>query len=426
MKKYILLAVASTALVCSCEQSKPIVASVEDVETAVMFDTYSSSVVTRSETWTLDKMKNSGFGVFAFDQQQMKLTDYSKLNYQPDFMYNQKVSFDKKGWTYEPVKYWPNNEGALVSFFAYAPYTDEFDDYVADADGKFVANQDTHTITPDSNTYLQTVTATKKTGLRLLLGYDHNGPGIEYTRPEDPREGVDLMWGALDGTNHCPYDLDKPKINEKIKFNFKHALSRLDFYVQVWDDAVSPDGKNNALAPNTTITIKSVTLKGNIASTGTLRLYDGSWSINKEDVGNVAFLRKDSADESDFTELVFSGLDGEEAVKKIPLLKSTESNIAKNNKDNYVTLIPGAKFYIEIVYDVKTVDEHNPKNTSVVTNTITSTTEKDKLYELVQGNAYTFNLMLGMTSVKFDATVTDWENVKSEENVDLPANHNEE
>ncbi|MBQ9660456.1 MAG: hypothetical protein IJV37_04230, partial [Bacteroidales bacterium] len=75
----------------------------------------------------------SGFGVFACYTGAHK---YSESSVSPDFMYNQKVTYNPgiPAWEYSPVKYWPNGEGEpvgetgenphYVSFFAYAPYSD--------------------------------------------------------------------------------------------------------------------------------------------------------------------------------------------------------------------------------------------------------------------------------------------------------------
>ena len=40
----------------------------------------------------------------------------------PNFMNNQKVTFDGSNWTYEPVKYWPSDEEDKVDFYGYYPY----------------------------------------------------------------------------------------------------------------------------------------------------------------------------------------------------------------------------------------------------------------------------------------------------------------
>ena len=42
----------------------------------------------------------------------------------PDFMYNQKVTYDGARWSYSPTAYWPQREGARVNFYAYYPWDD--------------------------------------------------------------------------------------------------------------------------------------------------------------------------------------------------------------------------------------------------------------------------------------------------------------
>ena len=78
--------------------------------------------------------ETSGFGVFGC---YTGLHRYADSNVQPDFMYNEHLTWSDalEHWTYSPVKYWPNGEGETqdglvtgqfphyVSFFAYAPYS---------------------------------------------------------------------------------------------------------------------------------------------------------------------------------------------------------------------------------------------------------------------------------------------------------------
>ena len=105
--------------------------------------------------------------------------------------------------------------------------------------------------------------------------------------------------------------------------------------------------------------------------------------------------------------------------------------IMKDDKDidNFVMVMPGTKFYIQITYDVITVDPTNPKNNSTVTNVVKTTDSNavaenatDGTYTLEQGKAYNFHLNIGMTTVKFDAEVEDWSVVTNE--VALPENKN--
>jgi len=412
MKKILLFAASAAAILCSCnkeQEGKSLEASALDGETPIVFDNYVNQ--TKSTTLNADSVKTLGFGVFAFSQEQVTLKEYAKANYVPNFMYNQQVTNDGTGWKYSPVKYWPNNPGAMVSFFAYAPYISKL-------------NEDKYTITPDTNTYLQEVVPTTPECLRLVLGYDHNGPGIEYNLPADPTYGVDLMWGQEKGQTYCPCDKKKPSVGEKIQFQFKHALSRLDFDLQVVVDDTTGTPNNNALAKGTKIKVKSVALKGNFASKGTLRLYDGTWNISNTDYTNIVF----SEGMNQFADTVENYITDSLAIEPVALLKGEHYTGEKNN---YLMLIPGAKFFIEIVYEVTTTDAANPKNNSVVTNTIRSYDSNAKVtpaaadgyFTIKQGNAYTFHLVLGMTSVKFDADVEPWVELGNEYVVDLPENY---
>ena len=74
---------------------------------------------------------SGGFGVFGC---YTGLHKYYDVDAQPDFMYNEHVTWNGSAWIYSPLKYWPNGEGAVdgntgeaphyVSFMAYAPYSD--------------------------------------------------------------------------------------------------------------------------------------------------------------------------------------------------------------------------------------------------------------------------------------------------------------
>lgn len=435
MKKMILFAafVGLAFVSCNNEAVTDDLKNVADEPMAVGFGVYTNTTATRAESLAADNIKaaGKGIGLFAFEQEQADLAAYSKANFQPNFMFNQQLTWDAVNsvWEYSPIKYWPNNLGANVSFFAYAPYTTSF-------------SNDSFIQTPETNSYLNEVVPDAN-GLRLILGYDFNGPGIEYNMPIDPTKGIDLMWGAekkdpVPATPYCPYNKTKPDITDKIEFQMKHALSRLAFTIQVVTDKVSvaADGTGNVpLAANTTIKIKRVSLVGNFANRGTLRLYDGSWNVANGDNQTLQFVENPghvvdgtSQEADQFAPTVEEGLDGVDALAAIPLLKSTDGL----NKDNYVMAIPGAKFYIEIEYDVITVDPADAKNNSVVTNVISSLTAgggtvdpttglEDGKFVLKAGTAYMFNLKIGMTSVKFDVQTDAW-TAGTEYQVDLPKN----
>lgn len=433
MKKFFYLALAAAAM-ASCSSDESITSpevTAEAAGDAVSFGVYTQK--TRSTIEDNGTIKNNGFGVFAFSQMTEPIAFYSKQNYLPNFMYNQKVAYDTptSEWVYAPIKYWPNNPGALVSYYAYGPYFPEF-------------NEDLYTFTPESNDYSNEYETIPNKNVRLILGYDAYGPAIEYTRSSDALQGVDLLWGAdkklvTAGTTPLtsPVDCPKPNVDDKIEFCFKHAMSRLHFNIQVWPDEAPTTGTDvsnasEGLADGTTIVIKKVELIGNLWNKGTLRLYDGQWKHDKGDFSNLVF------EGDDFSDAVKAGITGTVAAKEIDLLKGGPSlvdGVVKDDKDidNFVMVMPGSEFAIQITYDVITKDPTNPKNTSVVTNVIKSTdpnaaTKPDTFpqnagkYSIEQGKAYNFHLNIGMTSVKFDAEVELWDIETGE--IALPDNTN--
>lgn len=437
MKKFFYLALAAAAM-ASCSSDESITSpevTAEAAGDAVSFGVYTQK--TRSNVVYESTVQQNGFGVFAFSQMQEPIASYSKQNFMPNFMFNQKVTYDTPSseWTYKPVKYWPNNYGALVSFYAYAPYLEAF-------------NNDSLIYTPESNDYTYENKTLKDKNVRLVLGYDSFGPAIEYTRSSKATDGIDLLWGAdkttvtvegADPNAKAPVDKEKLAVDKKIEFAFKHAMSRLHFNVQVWPDepgttAGDVTNASNPLEDGTTIVIKKVELIGNIWNKGSLRLYDGQWKHDKGDFSNLVF------EGDDFSDAVKAGLKGDDAQKEIDLLvgESMENGAMKDESsiDNFVMLMPDSKFFIQITYDVITEDPANPKNTSVVTNVIKSTDanaafnpaditaasgDNRGYFNLVQGKAYNFHLNIGLTSVKFHATVEEWNTPSGE--IALPDNN---
>ena len=151
MKKLFLLTVAAVALAaCSSDElaNQGPDPNVQDVP--INFDVYAerttraglaggvtagtpNSYGVTTTTLQTGRHKNAGFGVFAYFTNN---GDYDANSSTPNFMYNEQVTYNASGtlaqWTYEPVKYWPNEYGDAaqsddldkVSFFAYAPWVD--------------------------------------------------------------------------------------------------------------------------------------------------------------------------------------------------------------------------------------------------------------------------------------------------------------
>lgn len=400
MKKYFFMAATAALALSSCSSDELVQGSEEGDGVAVSFDNYLQRSSRGTHITTTNSVKTEGFGVFAYDHAQVPVETYTSSYIAPNFFHNEKVTFGTPAadrWGYANTKYWPNNLGNMLSFYAYAPY----DEHLSTKFG-------------ESNP-------------RLILNGDYNGPALYYKLPTDLSKTVDLCWGTEYGLDKAPVNKTKPAISTDIKFNLKHALARYGFNIQVFSDNMTdnypddtkhdPNGEaNNGITANTTIYINSLKLVGNFCTEGTLSLYDGKWDA---DIANTAeYELKDF-----FADNVVDGITSDEAKKEIHLFKNNECEITPHVGDketeDYVMLLPNSRFKILIDYDVVTIDPNlTLSNGESRTNNVILSDEE---FVSVAGVATDFHLNLGMTTVKFDAIVTDW-NVADKEEVDLPNN----
>ena len=300
-------------------------------EAPVTFDVYTQRNVTRGGVAGTNDNKNigaRGFGVFGY---WTKGTEYS-ANATPNFMYNQKVYTSESPataetlWSYEPVKYWPNEFGSAaisdevdrVSFFAYAPWT-EFEPTTGQVkvdESKFVAPADipypAELISDEEKAAFKEayIEQAKQDWINLLqkkniISVNKNtatgDPIIKYYVDTDPATSVDLLWGvaaedaednytAIGGNNANnvkinagkPFiDLTKPNnpIEDKLLFNLKHALAKIKVTIDYIADDFTPKAGNTLdeedrveiNAKETRIFVRSFTMSG-FATKGSLNL----------------------------------------------------------------------------------------------------------------------------------------------------------
>ncbi len=415
MKKILFFA-ATAMLFAACtsdEANAPEVA--QNAPQAVAFDTYTSSA-TRAGTagvMTTTTLQTTGFGVFA--QQGASYTASTGAN----FMYNQAVTIENSAWTYTPLKYWPNetatdNNGATstdtegLSFFAYAPY-------VSAASGS--------------------------TG---ITGMSTNGattdPTITYTVATKPSESVDLLWGVaptggLTYTNVANtttsvsegmplIGLLKPAKEQKIKFLFKHALARLGMTVVAAVDQIPAGG---TLGTGTKIYVNSVKIT-DAATTATI---PSSATLNLKNSSAGVALWTNPVTTSAFTCTINASnelnedLQGSTSAQTKAGVTTSETAVLADGK--YLMLIPtpgtDATLEVEIDYTVITNDGNLSagwaETQNVIKKTVTLTSGTGVGF--TNNKAYNLKLILGMTSVKLDAEVAEWEIAGSTE-VDLPKN----
>ena len=459
MNKKLLFAATVATMLASCSSDDLSVQTAKQqdaasLENAVSFEALSQRGLTRAgEAGAMDnaKLQEEGFGVFGY---YTDLNEYDQTS-TPNFMYNQEVKYSGGSWTYEPIKYWPNEYGNKaqsddvdkVTFFAYAPYTVN-----TPATGKVTEDQ---------------------VG---ITGFTRNSaagdPYVKYVGSLDPLKCVDLCWGVcadadktwgiIQGGNQT-MEADFPWLNvqrpqkslgQKMKFTFKHALSQLNVQIDA-DVNTDQHGEGDALDGNTKVFVRSITFNG-FAMKGALNL-------NNEEAGVPNWKGYNCNNEPILTEeyTIYDGMkDGKEGTgytasnEKVTGLNPTiiqskkwadqaaadgVQKTAKNLFNNTdatapIYVIPtGDDMSVTIVYDIETADEkllsgtvsdNETNGVSIgnrISKTITVTGGTDAL-KLEAGKKYTINLHLGMSQVEFEAEVSDWDDTAAAGEAWLPSN----
>lgn len=473
---------AALLLLASCSSELDVTQTTKvDEPTPVTFGAYSAqSTKTRAAITELSDIAGEGkpgFGVFAY----YTGTDNYNASIAPNFMYNEHVTGRELtgggyDWSYSPLKFWPNDistgvvdgggadgsatgtvaNGGKISFFAYAPYVQN---------------------TPSDGT----VSGVTDGILSFTSNVTNGNPTVTYkVRSAD---FMDLLWGTA-GENSVNYiektgsqagtqltggkakvwtDITRPKDTDRIKFNFLHALSKFGgsssttnpggVKIVLNPDAGGSFGGNNETKVTVNY-IKIATTNGTSADNdnkfcqkGTLDLATGVWTkssenddytiINQEINGtgtatdpatgakiNPAILENTSFESA-------SKWDGEVSDGGLPNgVTTTAVNVYDSDIDP-IYAIPGSQpnLTVTISYVVRTKDDKLKDGYTYAKQEITKNITMP-VFEL--NKAYGLLIRLGLTSVKFAAEITNWEDGGSDTDpadsgkhvtiVDLPAN----
>lgn len=425
-----------------------------------------------------------GFGVFAYytagEQYDPKATPNFMYN-QKVYLEGGAVATPNSLWKYEPVKYWPNEYGSAaisdevdyLTFFAYAPWT-EIDPTTG------VVKVPANVTNADEIKKLQTlniISVNKNTAT--------GDPLIKYVVDTDPKTSVDLLWGVAAetaGDCYAPIDaadqnknveiktgfpflnLVKPNNpqNDRLQFNLKHALAKVKVTIDYIADDFTPTGNSKEInAAETRIYVRSFKMSG-FAGKGALNL-------NNTTAGEPLWKDYDGVKDLAFDEITFQdgrkdgkegetngaqnnespqglnpnivenyspavngsfGQDKTPGVTKDPQLLFGGTQTAGKD-DGFFYIIPrnelGGKVDVTIAYDVETIDPALAGKLSdgeTHGTSIENIISKNDIFggmDFRAGYQYEINIHLGMTSVKVEATVTDWKDT-GKTNVDLPDN----
>ena len=454
-KKIALFALVAVGVFCSCSQSSDLVNDLPtpsekqkvEEKTSISFDTYNAkSAIVRSSRagyagdMTTAMLQKEGFGVIAYYTGSANYSAWTKEA--PNFMYNTKVSIagadgtapSSDPWTYSPTVYWPNGNatadnvgaagtgGGKLSFFAYAPYT--------------AVTPSTGVATSDATTGIKGLTNNSST----------SAPSVSYSL----NGGVDLLWGTAgtngatvndaaqagttltDGKAPVNVDLTKMKTNGKVSFLFKHALARIGSINVLADIDNAGAATGGSLSETTKIYVESVTIENGLTTgespvstligDGTLDLTTGVWtpgsnkftlskSISGESLNSIIRVA------STTPEAV--GTNTWEQIFTTAGVTTTPTSIFPGSASP-IMLIPGAdqNIRVSISYYVTSKDANLSRGYTWIPQTVSKTIS---LGTLEMNKSYSLTLHLGLNSVKFTASVSEWDNAAST-SVDLPVN----
>lgn len=357
-------------------------------QTPVLFGAYTGLQETKATSVTdygvIDnlaalKATTHGFGVFACHSDASTITAATYAEFTPNFMYNQKVTWNsgETVWEYNPLKYWPNNDAAhsngatetdVLSFCGYAPHVAT---NAVQATGEGIKAFSTNSAT--------------------------GAPTITFKVPAAEDEQIDLMYADVTSLAN----LTKQNISGTVTLPFKHALANLTLKVVNIKDATAipdTDPADHVDASETSIVVNSITLNSStVYNQGTLNLVTGAWTGTSAE---AISLSKTAMDED------------------------VTAAISKASADEVMAamVIPGASATVSVTidYTVTTTDSELVGGKSVVNNVITKETAA---FTMLQGKRYVLYLGLGMTSVKFEASVENWTDGTNPDPIWLPINN---
>ena len=415
MKKSLIFAATAAVVLSACAKVDTYKVSEQE---AVSFGVYAGKAATKAVsgtdygtvTTTSLQGSSNGFGVFGY---YTDADDYAS-NTKANFMYNQQVTYSGSAWTYSPVKYWPNEHGASavstdtdkLTFLAYAP---------------FVANKD---IAGDKGVSItdKAGSAAADEGITAMTANNVAGDAVlTFKVPASSEEQIDLLYGVMKatyvdvegatiGTANKPLEnLTKQKTDGKVEILFKHALAKIAIDIKDVVDAVSPVTSVDPASDGTKVVVEKLTVKGTIGTDGKLNLYTGAWS---DTAAGTSF---------DVTPLPSDIYSGATAPTAYPSVAGIDEDGLDKTIDLMVVPATGAEITgVEITYYICTEDPQLDGGVSIVKNVISK--DLGTAITIEKGKQYGLNVLLGLTSIKLDATVEDWDDSAADTNVDLPKN----
>ena len=310
----------------------------------------------------------------------------------PDFMYNQAVNKSGDAWTYSPVKYWPTMKGYGITFYAYAPHTEDANGFIK---------------LPDNN----------ETGV----------PVINVSLPTGDDADLKKMVDFVTDEEYYQQKTNGNNTSDKITFTFNHKMTRIGLKANASKNVYNTDAANK-----TKVVIRSIELNagGEFYTSAKYKYTEHitSTSSNPElwydQKGDVKLNLKSILNWSDdWTISKSKVIDNSVASKKGIALEGT-STVDLSNTGQYLFLIPAPNetgltknsTSATIEYDIITEDSNLEDGYSK-----TSATKTVYLPAgiMQQGKAYNLTFTIAVDQVKLNATVANWDTATNSD-IDVP------
>lgn len=225
----LLISCAKESSVVDTPEVKQPVQPTQSVQTPIALSAYTAKPIagTRADQELLAEggiPNGKSIGVYAYYHAGSGVTNGAwSASAKPDFMFNQQATnnADIDGFSYSPLKYWPNTNHDKLSFIGYYPYTTTFGSGSTDANG-----------------------------IVLTKGSDDEGlPAFELTVSDDVTKQVDFLISDLltdlpNGTSavspSSAADRDHLTIVDKVRLLFHHATSKVTIRIAI-DEEIRQD-----------------------------------------------------------------------------------------------------------------------------------------------------------------------------------------
>lgn len=407
MKKHFILGIMALAALASCTKSE-VLNQGSQTEKGVSFTSYvGKATQTKAATLNTEIVAEQGIGVLAWRTGSDNASEALLDKDAPAFMNNFKLYSNDDGdtWTYTPQRYWPST-GALVSFYAYAPYIDPAVTY--DDDDEYGRKNITiNQVTDDPST-----TEIIENGGQYIitLNVPKNDIGVtpEVNTGSAYEYQTDFMVSRKGNETAAGYNQNLNKdFNDDVHLQMKHALSKISFV------AKAGDKDEDERYEYTKVIINNLKITGNFANSGNYNLFSEKWSIDPANlhteynyVNNADAATNATNDNDPFTAVA------DELINSSSYTEYKDGWYYLTKTENDLMVIPF-------------VNETTPANIANVSGTYTIYTYTDaamtQVYDqdevpfytdvnlnLEEGKHYIFQLDIELKKITFSVEVEDW------------------